>query len=91
MARQWNPAGRNRVDALAAARRRAKDPFNRAALGTRVHVERVPCPNGACEHAAMLHDEVADDQPVAGPRAVSVRCTMCDCREIRWPDEEPNA
>lgn len=79
---------RNRIAILRARAKARKDPLARAVLGTKVHIERVPCPNGTCEHAALLHEEVGDDRPVDGPRAVSVRCTACDCREIRWPDEE---
>jgi hypothetical protein len=33
----------------------------------------------------MLHETVTDEMK---PRAESIRCTVCDCREIRWPDEE---
>jgi hypothetical protein len=75
----------NRIAILKARAKARKDPFNKAVRGTKVNIDRVPCPNSTCEHPAMLHDEVTDDLK---PKAVSVRCTACDCREIRWPDEE---
>lgn len=66
-------------------RARRKDPFRRAVGAPAKRVQANPCPHGTCEHVAMAHVEVTDDQQ---PRAISVRCTRCDCREIRWPDEE---
>lgn len=72
-----SPTQRNRA--------RRKDPFRRAQRAPVKAVAPVPCPNGGCPHVDMLHERLTDEQK---PRAELIRCTVCDCREIRWPDEE---
>lgn len=79
MATKWNPAGRGRVEALTAARRRAKDPFNRGAP-----VVRVPpnlCPLGKCEHLAGLHEQIQAGTDGHGWPTEGARCLAsgCDC------------